>query len=226
MVDLIETIKKGIDLSLFFNSKMYGPIKYRPVSNEEIRKIMHRCIRSKPEEVREFIADIKFRHKPKRDMPTKMVDIAIQALEEMDRWIVYYAVKDFQEEEWQHVHEDGKPFGYHLLSSPNCFLEMGEMSGEILKATTRPKEEIRSLLKTDDGTLLAHAIWKLNVPLSDKLWKLTGSQLTFLIESSGVVSEFKSLDELSQSLGHRAEMATTPEEVNLIKKLEEIKNSL
>lgn len=226
MVDLIEAIKEGTDLSLFFHSNLYGSIRYRPISNEEVRKIMHRCIKSKPDEVREFIADIKFRHKPKKDIPTKMIDLVVETLEDMDTWIVYYAVKDFQDEAWQHVHEDGKPLGYHLLSSPNCFLELGRMSGEIMQATTRPKEEIRAFLKTDNGVTLAHAVWKLNVPLSDRLWKLTGIQLTFLAESSGVVNEFKSLDELSKSLGHRPEMATTPEEVNLIQKLEEIKDSL
>lgn len=226
MTDLIEALKKGIDLYSFFYSKYYGPIKYRPLTNLEISMVLKSSLKGKSKEMREFIKDMRLKLIPKKEIDISMLDDVSDVLDIMDAWIVYHAVKDFQEENWQHEN-DGIPLGVYLLRSPDSYLEVSRFAEDVMRLSTRPVDEVKSFIKTGAGEILAETTWKLGYPLTDKLWKLTNLQLSFLIESSleRTKKNVNTVEELGQESQPTAR-AMTDFELNIIKKAEEIRKKI
>lgn len=224
MVDLIEAITKGIDLYSFFYSKYYGPIKFRPLTNFELSLVVEESISKEPWEIKEFLRDMHIRHVVPQSIPREMSRELVKAYDHMCALVVYHAVKDFQKENWQHVH-DSIPLGMTLLESADNYLEVGDMAHEVMALSTQPGEVLEAFIETEDGTRLATTTWKLDYQLVDAMWKLTDLQLTFIIKCRKGEKKARDLAELRQLMPNPLTI-TTPEEVSLIEKCERIKKQL
>jgi len=223
MVNLIEAIKKGINLHSFFYSKVYGAIKFRPLCNGEVDDVMRMSTKKKSQEVKRLLTEVRLHRKP-NDYDKSVIDEVADTLNEMNVWIVYHAVKDFQPEEWQHVDEFATPLGIYMLKYPESYLEVSAFADEVMSFTVRPTEELTTFLKTKDGTALAEAVWKLKVPITDELWKLTDIQLSFLVQSYNGTSVAATIRRAIEK--PPTSRIVTPDELALIRKAEEIKNKL
>lgn len=224
MVDLIEAITKGIDLYSFFYSKYYGPIKFRPLTSFELSIVVEDSISNRPWEIKEFLRDMQIRHVVPQSIPREMSRELIKAYDHMCALVVYHSVKDFQKENWQHVH-DGIPLGMTLLESADNYLEINEMAHEVMSFSTQPREVLEAFIETEDGTRLATATWKLDYQLTDAMWKLTDLQFAFIIKCREGERKARDVAELKRLMPNPLTI-TTPEEVQLIEKCERIKKQM
>lgn len=225
MVNLIDVLSKGIDLYSFFYSKIYGEIKFRPLTNLEIGMIMDSVFVGHSQEAKNLMKVVKFKMDVDINFTPELIDEVSRMYDEINKWIVYHAVKDFQPEEWQHS-RDSIPLGIHLLESPHCCLEIDEFAEEVLLFSVMPKSEMRSFIESKSGDILAEAYWRLKYPLTDKMWELTGLQVKFISESSRYLKKkhkAENLDKFLRNEGKKPLKPMTKEDVNLVEKLERIK---
>jgi hypothetical protein len=232
MVNLVKAIMKGIDLHSFFYSKYYGPIKFRPLNNLEVRHVMSTVYGNASEATMQVLDSIRFQIKPEMETTREALLEASSLYDEINIWVVYHATKDFQPEEYQLVDPYGVPSGIHLLKHPDNYLEITEFANEVLGISIFGRERMASFIETEDGEILAKAYWNLNYPLNDKIWKLTDLQLTFLKESYDHVTrkqdeeKFDSMEEFMQSINFTPMRPMTKEELEMQKKWEEIRQSV
>lgn len=187
MVDLIRAIKEGIKLSSFFHSKFYGAIQFRPISNSEVDHVLEMVFANRSIESIALFKKIKFKDtEVKVELSLELLEEIDTMWEEMDYWICFHALKDFQPEEWKTPDENSIPLGIRIMKDPNSYLEFHDLADKIMTYSWRPRNVVRSVIKTKAGKQIATAYWNLDWKLAETLRDLTDLQIKFVLESYGI----------------------------------------
>lgn len=182
MPDLIDAILGGIKTRSFFYSKYYGAIEYRPLTLKEVEECHARSFPGRSMAAVNFITAHRFNEKA---TPIETVALALevnQIRSDINAWIVYHAVKDFQPPRWRQEN-NGFPLGIHALHEDACTLEIDDFAREVLNLSVCPSGKMESFLKTKDGKTVGMATWKLDMPIIENLGDITELQLEFLCTS-------------------------------------------
>lgn len=208
MDDILKYIKLGTNTKEWFNYDG-EPLPIRPLSTYELDLILEKIIREGITQ-KTFSSIYKIKHslidKESVDI-TKKEDYLefLHYLNEINYWIVYYAMKDFQPEmfstpdfERKFIEDDNwnmdYPKGYYIVKQMKYVHRIAE---DIQYMTSQPLVKLRQVLKNDRGKILASTVHTFHVPLTNEAWKLTPLQETFLVySSSGAPTILESEEEL------------------------------
>ena len=114
--------------------------------------------------------------------------IAIQDYyKEIDYWICYYSMKDFQPEDFSI--DDVRKMKY-----------IHDLSQKILNMSSSNDKAIMEIINSIDGKLLGNIIFNFNVPITDEAWKVTPLQYRFLELCSGQVKSVMTKEEFEQQM--------------------------
>lgn len=189
---LLKYITLGTNAKEYFNYDG-DPLPIRPLSSYEMDQIFLTVIK-------EGITQSTFKALMELKMnlldPNTQIDLNQQNYVEfayyyhkLDYWIVYYAMKDFQDEEFcmpdydeefKDKYDDwdiNNPKGYYIVKQMKFVHKIAE---DIKNMTSQPPEKLIEILRNNKGDTLATRVFKLNVPLASEAWKLTPLQEKFL----------------------------------------------
>lgn len=153
----------------------------RPISSFELDESFNNALLNAEDEIAELVVKIKLSLvdlKSKIDIDNKKFANLKKFYELVDYWIVFFAMKDFQDEDFT------KPDGI-FPSGFNNILKMKhvhDIAKKILNFSYQPKEVIQEIVKNEEGKIIASIVFNLNVPLAEYS-KLTKLQRDFLILS-------------------------------------------
>jgi len=177
---MIRHISLGTNEVIYYN--YFGEqMPLRPISTFELDECFYNVLRTADEEIAELIVKLKLRLiKPKTIIKydnNKYAELQ-KYYNNLDYWIVFFAMKDFQDEEFSKP-IDGIPSGLHLVKKMRHIHKIAKF---ILNASYQPKEVIQEIVRSDDGKVIASIVFNLNVPLTDYS-KMTKLQRNFLVFS-------------------------------------------
>jgi hypothetical protein len=230
MADLIDAILDGIKVHSFFYSQYYGAIEYRPLTLKEVEECYTRSFRGRSMEAVNLITAHRLGD---RMEPLKAVELAIEVngmRSDINSWIVYHAVKDFQPPRWRQE-DGGLPLGMHALREDACALEIDGFATAVLDLSTCPRGKMESFLSTKDGKVVGMATWKLDMPLIENLGDVTELQLQFLSTSlDKYTGEWKaeksdSTTEALKKLKFKPTVKYDGAQLDIIKRLDEAKKA-
>lgn len=153
----------------------------RPISSLELDNSFNNSLINTSEEIVEILVKFKLslvKPNTKVDIDNKKYSELKRCYQEIDFWIVYYAMKDFQDEDFSKP-KDGIPFGITLVKK---MTDIHKIAKEVLGYSYQPKEVIKEIVKDEEGKTIANIVFYLNVPLTD-FASMTKLQRDFLILS-------------------------------------------
>jgi hypothetical protein len=232
MVDLIDAILKGVNLTSFFQSKYYGSIKFRPITMHEVNDVFMKSLIGHSVGAVKFATNFRFEKKEDSVETIEMLLEINQIRHEMNKWIVFHSVKDFQPDYFRKVHDDDIPLGIHAFNEERNCLEIEEFAKVVLDLSCAPRGDVQSVLETSSGEVIGAAIWKLNYELVEKVEDLTDVQLYFIIETynkyTGEVEKEKGgLKRFMEKINFKPVMTSmTQEQTDIVKRLNVMKDEL
>ena len=177
---MMKHISLGINEKFYFN--YFGEqLPLRPITTQELDKCFYNALAFADEEIAEMVVKFKLRLiKPKTQVKIDNKKYAeLQKYhDDIDYWIVFFAMKDFQDEDFTKP-ENGIPRGLHLVRKMR---NLHLIARSILDASYQPKDVIQEIVRSDDGKVVASIVFNLNVPLAE-FSKLTKLQRDFLVFS-------------------------------------------
>lgn len=183
MDDILKYIKLGTNAKEWFNYDGEA-LPIRPLSTYELDSILEKIIEEGiTQQTFESIYKIKYKLMDKESVVlTKKEDYLqfFHYLNEIDYWIVYNAMKDFQDESFsQPDFEKDKhyPNGYYIVKEMKYVHNIAE---DIQSMTSQPLIKLKQVLQNNRGKVLASTVHTFHVPLANEAWKLTPLQETFL----------------------------------------------
>lgn len=190
--DLIRHITLGTN-EVFYYAYNDGrePLPLRSLTSYELDQCFYKALEDAPTKVASFVIKSKlqlFDKNKKIEVDSKNYVEIQRFYNEIDYWIVYYAMKNFQSDEFTKPNYDeleGYPNGFYITHQME---EIHNIALMVLNHSTQPKEVIKEVFYDDMGKQLAMKITYLNQPLA-KINKLTKIQEDFLIYSQGHLRE-------------------------------------
>lgn len=194
-MSILKYIELGTNAKEYFNYDG-NPLPIRPLSTHEIDDIFLTVLKEGITQSNyEVLMEIKQNLKDK----DKVVDFSdknkyaefIRYYNEVDYWIVYHAMKDYQEEEFSMPDFKGEykkdknwheryPRGYYLVKQMKYIHDIAK---DVIYMSNRPLPQLVEILRSNSGRLLATRIFVLNTPLTNEAWKMTPLQEKFLYYS-------------------------------------------
>jgi len=187
-LEIIKHIKLGTDEVLYYP---YGggkqPLPLRPISSFEFDECFYKALEYAPVKVANLVVNLKL----KLIEPNRNIDISDKGYanlqkfyDSIDYWVVYYAMKDFQDEDFQepdYLTEDAHPKGFYKILKMN---EVHEIAEFILDSSRQPKEVIEQVFVDEAGREVGYLYFYLDVPLAD-IKNMTKLQRDYLIYAKG-----------------------------------------
>ena len=177
---MIKHISLGTNEKIYYN--YFGEqLPLRPITTQELDQCFYKALAFAEQEIAELVVKFKLRLvKPKTQIDIdndRYVELQ-KYYNDIDYWIVFFAMKDFQDEDFTKP-ENGIPKGLHLVRKMrNIHL----IARTILDASYQPNDVIQEIVRSEDGKILASIVFNLNVPLSE-ISKMTKLQRDFLVFS-------------------------------------------
>jgi len=198
---MFKHIQLGIEEKFYYDYNG-EQIPLRPISSLELDQCFFNALTYIEDEIADLVIKIKLRlldPKTKIDIDNKKLAQILNYYNNVDYWIVYFSMKDFEDNEFSKL-EDGIPKGLQFIKKMR---NIHRIAQEILSYSYQPKEVIQEIIKTDEGKIIANIIFKLNVPLN-QLSKLTDLQKDFLI-----------LSKIDQSSPHKHTISKTGDKIDI-----------
>ena len=188
---MIKYIALGTDCKEYFNYDG-KPLPIRPLSTFELDQAFLKAI----EGVSPLIFDSVIKHKLGIVDDSKQIKFDkntykdfLKYYNEIDYWVVYFSIKDFQEENFSFPDFDGEysqkfdnwkednPKGYYQVKSMKY---IHKLATDIIQMTSQPVEKLMEVLANSEGKVLATMVHSFHQPLASEAWKLTPLQTTFI----------------------------------------------
>lgn len=192
MDDIIKYIKLGTSVKEWFNYDG-EPLPIRPLSTYEMDEILGKIIE---EGITQQTFDSVYKIKYNLYNEEEKVEINynnyiefFHYFNEIDYWMVYYAMKDYQDEEFSQPDfneqfrkefkdwNDNIPKGYYIVRKMKY---VHQIAKDIQFMTSQPLVKLGQTLKNNNGRILASMVYTYHVPLASEAWKLTPLQEDFL----------------------------------------------
>lgn len=187
-LEVLKHITLGTDEVLYYPyAEGKDPLPLRPISSWELDQCFYKSLRFAPQKIANLVINLKL----KIIEPTRDIDVSDDGYAQLqkfydsiDYWIVYYSMKDFQEEWFQYPDfskENVHPKGfYQILKMDNVH----EISSFILNSSHQNKEVIKEVFKDESGREVAYMYFYLKVPLTD-IKSMTKLQRDYLLNARG-----------------------------------------
>ena len=177
---MIKHISLGTSEVFYYN--YFGELlPLRPINTYELDDCFYNSLATAQENIVELVVKFKLGVvKPKTNIKIDNKSYAElqKYFNNIDYWIIFYAMKDFQDEDFTKL-IDGIPSGIHLVQKMR---RVHLIAKAVLTASYQPKEIIQEIVRSDEGKTLATIVFTLNVPLT-KISKMTRLQRDFLVYS-------------------------------------------
>lgn len=206
--DILRHIKLGINERLYYDYRGEA-LPLRPISSWEYDQCFSRSLKYATKETAEILVKTKIELinlNKKTDLNNELYTQFFDFYNEVDYWIVYFSMKDFQSEDFskpdfnRQFSEDFGDYNFFLPKGYYIVRRMDfihDISSFIMKTSTQSVEVVREVIKSDSGKLLATIHYRVHVPISDKIWELTPLQSKFIILSHpDALKHHDSIDEL------------------------------
>lgn len=185
-IEIIKHIQLGTSEVLYFPYEGKYPLPLRPISSYEFDDCFYKALENAPGKIAELV--IKLRLKLiETDRDIDVSDKGYAQLQKfydsMSYWVVYYSMKDFQDEEFSipnYEEFNGYPNGYYITLKMNDVHDIAEF---ILNGSYQNDKIIKEIFEDELGREVAYSVTFLKHPLAD-LPKLTKLQKKYLIYSN------------------------------------------
>lgn len=164
------------------------PLPLRPLSSFELDQCFYNSLERASEKVASLIIKLKLKMIDRN----KEVNVSEEGyanltkfFDYVDYWIVYYAMKDFQDEEFSKPNFTTKfPIGFDFILN---MTKIHEIANFVLDASRESKEVIKEIIRDESGREIAQMVFYLNIPLAT-INDITKLQRDYLIYSkTGVI---------------------------------------
>lgn len=204
---MLKYITLGTDCKeyFFYDGK---PLPIRPLSSYELDQAFIKAVESVSPLIFSSVMNLKLNIKENIDIKLDKNNYKdfMSYYNEVDYWIVYFAIKDFQEEDFSfpdygREHEEDfedwdpkKPIGYYYVRKMKY---VHEISKDVMSMTSQPPDKLMEVLTNASGKALATLVHVFHQPLNSKAWKLTPLQIHFILYSRpGAPYVVKSVEDL------------------------------
>lgn len=191
-LEIIKHIKLGTSEVLYYPyNDGREPLPLRPLSSFELDQCFYKALENANHKVSDLVIKIKLKLID-RDRDVNVSDEGyvnlLKFYDYVDYWIVFYAMKDFQDEEFVKPNFDNNfPNGFDAIINMS---EVHEICNFILDTSRDSPEVIKEIILDDYGKELAYIVYYLNSPLA--LAKdLTKLQRDYLIYSKSGIEKVK-----------------------------------
>lgn len=192
MTDILKYIKLGTSSKEWFNYDGCA-LPIRPLSTYEMDEVLGKIIKEGiTQPTFNSIYKIKFNLfsiDEKVKITQKNYLEFFKYLNIIDYWMVFYSMKDFQNEDFSkpdYSEEFRDEFDDWTEDTPKGFFIVRKMkfvhllAKDIQDMTTQPLVKLSQILKNKSGKILASMVFTYHVPLANEAWKLTPLQEDFL----------------------------------------------
>ena len=187
-LDVIKHITLGTDEVFYYPyNEGQEPLPLRPISSFEFDQCFYKALEFAPNKISSLVIQLRLKLiDPSRDID--VTDEGYSKLQEfydsIDYWVVYFAMKDFQDE-WftkpDYDTEEAHPRGFYQVLR---MMDVHKVANYILDSSYRKKEVIEEVFKDETGREVAYLYFYLNIPLAD-IKKMTKLQRDYLIHAKG-----------------------------------------
>ena len=149
-MSILKHIKLGID-EVFYYDYEGEPLPLRPISSWEFDECFYNSLLFAPPKIAELVVKIKLGLLKKRDSITidnKSYADLQKYFNSVDYWIVYHAMKDFQDEDFTKPTSSGLPQGFKKVLKMRHVHSIGDM---ILHSSYKPREVIKKVVSDEQG---------------------------------------------------------------------------
>jgi len=190
---MLKYITLGTDCKeyFFYDGK---PLPIRPLSSYELDQAFLKAVEGVSPLIFNSVINLKLNLKENIDIGLDKNNYKdfMSYYNEVDYWIVYFAIKDFQEEEFEFPDYEGKfkeefedwspqkPTGYYYVRKMKY---VHEISKNITSMSSQAPDTIMEVLTNSEGKALANLVHTFHQPLNSKAWKLTPLQTYFIYYS-------------------------------------------
>jgi len=190
--DILKYIKLGTDYKEYFNYDG-SPLPIRPLSTYELDEATQEALKGITPLVFESVVKVKLgvlEDDEDIDLEPYLYLDYLKYYNELDYWIVYFGMKDFQEKLFSVPDYDGtykkdfldwdesKPKGYYIVRKMKY---VHRLSQDILTMTDTPTIKLVEFLYNNDSKVLASMVHAFHIPLTSEAWKLTPLQTKFIV---------------------------------------------
>jgi len=198
------------------------PLPLRPLSSFELDESFYKSLEYAEPKIVGFL--IKYRAgfikgDTKIDLseiPNEKFIYLKKALDTTNYWIVYHAMKDFQDPEFKkpdYDELDALPKGFYIVKKMQ---EVHEIAEFVLAASTQDEDVIKEIVEDSLGREIAYITYYLKVPLADTS-KLTDLQRNYLVYTKGKLSKWSEEDLKNLSYSKSGDEMTLGELLNSLK---------
>lgn len=187
---MLKYIKLGTKAKEFFNYDG-NPLPIRPLSTYELDQAFVMAVEGISPLIFDAVISSKLDvYESQEIIITKdNYKAFLEYYSEIDYWVVYFAMKDFQDEEFSMPDYSGefkddfvdwdveKPKGYYMVRNMKY---IHKIARDIKNMTEQPVESLMEILKNKEGQLLATMVHAFHVPLASEAWQLTPLQTDFI----------------------------------------------
>lgn len=191
-MSILKYIQLGTNAKEYFNYDG-NPLPIRPLSTYEMDQIFLKVIKEGiTQSTFKNLIDLKLNLiNPNVKIPLNQENYSEFAkyYNEVDYWIVYNSMKDFQPEKFKMPDYEGEfrdkfvnwesdnPKGYYIVKQMKY---VHNIARDVKNMTSQPIEKLVEILRNGRGQALATRVFSLNTPLASEAWKLTPLQHKFL----------------------------------------------
>jgi len=186
--EIIKHIKLGTNEVLYYPyAEGKQPLPLRPISSWEVDDCFYRALENAPTNIANFIVKVKL------DLIDRKSNINVENTgyvklqrfyNAIDYWVVYYAMKDFQNDVFREPDYDkieSHPKGYYEVLKMR---EIHQISRFILLASHRSEDVIKEIFTDDIGREVGYMMLFLKQPLAD-IKDITKLQRDYVIYTKG-----------------------------------------
>ena len=194
--DLLKYIELGTSHKEWFNYDGQA-LPIRPLSSYELDQALLKAIQEGiSQKALQSVIKIKLKLQDKDskiDLNIEDYQDFLKYYNEIDYWVVFFAMKDFQPEnfslpdyngEFEKEFDDwneNKEKGYYIVRKMKYIHKMAE---DIINMTDQPVTKLIEVVTNTKGKILASCIHAFHQPLVSEAWKLTPLQQKFMLYSS------------------------------------------
>ena len=187
-LEVVKHIKLGTDEVLYYPyNNGQEPLPLRPISSYEFDQCLYKALEYAPNKVSNLVIDLKLKlidSKREIDVSDKGYAQLNKFYDSIDYWVVYYAMKDFQDDwflEPDYLTEDVHPKGFYQVLKMK---DVHDISNFVLDTSYQKREVIEEVFVDESGREVAYLYFYLNIPLSD-IKNMTKLQRDYLIYAKG-----------------------------------------
>lgn len=185
--EIIKHIKLGTNEVLYYPyNRGKQPLPLRPISSHELDQCFYQALKHAPTKIADLVVKLKLKLiDTTRDI--SISDKGYADLEEhydsIDYWVVYHAMKDFQDEDFKfpdYDKVDSFPKGYYKVRDK--MQEIHAIAEFVMNASRGEEEIIKEIFKDEYGREVGYCVYYLNTPLAE-ISKMTRLQRDYLLYS-------------------------------------------